>query len=79
MGSRQRGQGDTYDVIVDPPHALILQGMNHRRVIDRGHDHRCREPPHVFLPSFWAFKHAASQQDSFSQLYVVERLGRRLV
>lgn len=79
MGSRQRGQRDTYDVIVDPLHALLLQGMDHGRVIDRGHDHRCREPPYVFLPPFWTFKHSTGQQDGLGQLYVVERLGRRLV
>ena len=79
MGSGQRGQCDTYDVIVDPPHALLLQGMDHGGIVDRGHDHRSREPFHVFLPPFWTFKHSTGQQDGFGQLYVIERLGRRLV
>lgn len=79
MGSRQRGQGDTYDVIVDPLDALLLQGMDHGRVIDRGHDHRRREPPHVFIPPFWAFEYPTGQEDGFGQLCVIEHLGRRFV
>ena len=79
MGPRQGGLCDTHDVIVDPPHPLVLQGIDHGSVIDRSHDHRGRKPPHVFIPPFWAFKNPTGQQDGFGRLYVVERLRRRLV
>lgn len=61
VGPRQGGLGDTHDVIVDPPHALVLQGMDHGSVIDRSHDHRRCEPSHMFFPPFWAFKDTAGQ------------------
>jgi hypothetical protein len=79
MGPRQDGMRDTHDVIVDPPHALVLQGMDHGSVIDCSHDHRGREPSHVHFPSSWAFKNPTGQQDGLCHLYVVERLRGRLV
>jgi len=79
MRPRQGRERDTHDVIIDPSHALVLQGVDHGGVINSSHDHRGREPAHVLFPPIWAFQHPVGQQDGFRRLYVVKRLGSHLV
>jgi len=79
MGPRHGRERDSHDVIIDPSHAIVLEGVNHGCVINSSHDHRGREPAHVFFPPIWAFQHSVGQQDGFRRLYVVKRLGSHLV
>lgn len=79
MGTRQGRLRDAHDVIVDPLHTLIFQGVNGRGVVNCSHDHRGREPSHVFFPLFWTFEDSASKNDGLRHLYIVERLGSRFV
>jgi hypothetical protein len=79
MGPRQSRLRDTYDVIVDPSHAIVFQGVNSWSVVDRGHDHGGREPSHVFFPLFWAFEEPTGKQDGLCHLYIIERLRGQLV
>jgi hypothetical protein len=64
---------DPYDVIVNPSHAIVFERVNSWSVVDRGHDHRGREPSHVFFPLFWAFEVPTGKQDGLCHLYIIER------
>ena len=79
MGARQGRLRDTHDVIIDPLHALVLQGVDGGSVVNRGHDHRGRESSHVLVPLIRACKHSIRKQDGFCHLYGVKRLRSRLV
>ena len=79
MGAGQGRQRDAHDVIVDPLYALVLQGVDGGRIINRSHDQGGREPSHMLFPQVWTLKNSIREQDGFCHLYGVKRLGGRLV